>query len=65
MLHLIGLSVFVFLFGGILWRDSFRWRYLSMRYAGEGNRPIEQRNLQSAVLLGLSGFKSLKGEVCT
>ena len=61
MLLLFGLSVLVFLFGGILWRDSVRWRYLAMHYAGEGKRPIEERNFQSAVLLGFIGYKSLTG----
>ena len=61
MLSMIGVSVFILLFGGILWANARRWRYLSSIYGGPTNRPLEQRRMQSAVLLGLGGFNSLKG----
>lgn len=61
MLAVFGYSVFFFLFFGMLWRQAFRWRNLAQHYAGDGGRQLEDRNLQSAVLLGQGGFNSLKG----
>ena len=61
MLTLIGLGSFVFFFGGALWRNSYRWRYLAESYAADGERPIEERTMQSAVLVDGYGFNSLKG----
>ncbi len=61
MLSLIGAVVFSGTFGGVLWANARRWRYLSKVYARATQRPIDKRNFQSAVLLGLGGFNSLKG----
>ncbi len=63
MLSLIGVSVFLGSFGGILWVTARRWRYLAKSYAGTSSAPIEKRYMQSAVLIGLGGFNSLKGIV--
>ena len=61
MLALFGYSVFAFLFFGALWRFACRWRYLAESYAADRGKPLDKRSLQSAVLLGLGGFSSLKG----
>lgn len=61
MLAVFGYSVFFFLFFGMLWRNACRWRNLAQYYAGDSGRLHDQRNLQSAVLLGMGGFNSLKG----
>lgn len=61
MLHVFGLSAFAFFFGGALWMNAGRWRYLAKSYGGEPGILLEKRSLQSAVLLGLGGFNSLKG----
>ena len=61
MLTLFGLSVFVFLVGGMLWVDSRRWRTLAAAYAGQPGRTIEQRRWQSVVLFGFRGYNSLNG----
>ena len=64
MYLLIGISVFVFTFGGMLRANARRWRYLAKSYLREESPPpIEERSWQSAVLLGLGGFNSLKGIV--
>ncbi|MEO1280228.1 MAG: hypothetical protein AAFV69_00690 [Pseudomonadota bacterium] len=55
------MSVFLFAFGGIQWSNARRWRYLSENYAGTADFQIKERNLQSAVMLGLGGYNSLKG----
>lgn len=61
MLSLIGLSVFFATFGGMLWANARRWRYLAITYAEPIGHPIAKRSFQSGVLLGLGGFNSLKG----
>ncbi len=61
MLTLFGYSVFAFLFFGMLFRHACRWRRLADAYAGVGGRAIEKRTMQSAVLLGLGAYSSLKG----
>lgn len=63
MLSVIGFSVFIAMFGGIQWAIARRWRYLSQSYAREIEPSVEKRYMQSAVLLGLGGFNSLKGIV--
>ena len=63
MLSLFGTSVFLFLFFGMLRLNAYRWRYLSEQYGAVGSRVLETRRMQSAVLLGLNGFNSLKGIV--
>ena len=60
---IIGLGFFAFLYIGILWRTSFRWRYLADTYAGDGGPLIETRRLQSAVLIGPVAYESLHGIV--
>lgn len=57
----IGTFFFAVFFGGILYATARRWRYLSMSYAGSPDQPIEKRSLQSAILLGLGGYNSIKG----
>lgn len=61
MLSLFGMSVFLALFFGMLRATARRWRYLAQSYAKVPGPPLEKRHMQSAVLLGLSGFNSLKG----
>jgi hypothetical protein len=61
VLSVFGLGVFAFLFFGMLWRTAVRWRYLAARYAGQTGRAIETRRMQNGVLLGLSGYNSVKG----
>ncbi len=61
MLSVFGFCVFAALFGGMLRANARRWRYLATRYAGAADRPLQTRKLQSAVLLGLGGFNSIKG----
>lgn len=63
MLTIYGLVVFAGIFGGMLWANARRWRYLSRGYAGDIGVPIEKRSMQSVVLLGLGGFNSLNGIV--
>lgn len=63
MLSLFGTSVFLFLFFGMLRLNAYRWRYLSENYGAAGSRVLEKRRMQSAVLLGLNGYNSLKGIV--
>lgn len=62
-LTIFGLAVFCFLYFGIIWRHTVRWRYLADFYAGDGGPPFETRRVQSAVLIGLGGFESLHGIV--
>lgn len=61
LLSIFGVGFAAALFGGILWSNARRWRYLSKFYSEPVRHPLEVRNLQSAVLLGLGGFNSLKG----
>jgi hypothetical protein len=61
VLSVFGFGVFAFLFFGMLWRTAVRWRYLAARYAGQTGRAIETRRMQNGVLLGLSGYNSVKG----
>ena len=61
MLTLFGYGLAGALFSWVLWTKALRWRYLAMSYAGEPGDPIEEQRFQSAVLLGLNGFNSLKG----
>lgn len=63
MLSVFGMSVFVAIFGGMLWSNARRWRYLAKSYAATSPALIEKRSLQSVVLLGLGGYNSLKGIV--
>ena len=63
MLSLFGTSVFIAIFGGMLWSNARRWRYLAQHYAAASTSPIETRRLQSAVLIGIGGYNSLKGIV--
>jgi hypothetical protein len=56
---IIGLAFFAFLYIGIIWRHSFRWRYLADFYAGDGGPPIETRRLQGVVLIGPVAYESL------
>lgn len=65
MLTFFGLSVFAFLFFGMLWRTACRWRYLAKNYAGATGPSLEDKGLQSAVLLGLGGYNALHGIVRT
>ena len=58
---IFGLAVFCFLYFGMLWRTSCRWRYLADAYAGDAGTPIEARRMQGGVLIGLGGFDSLHG----
>jgi hypothetical protein len=58
---IFGLAVFVFLYAGVIWRTSFRWRYLADTYAGDGGPPIETRRMRGAVLIGPVAFESLHG----
>jgi hypothetical protein len=60
---IIGLGFFAFLYIGMLWRTSFRWRYLADFYAGDGGPPLETRRLQAAVLIGPVAYESLHGIV--
>lgn len=60
---IFGLAVFAFLYFGILWRTSFRWRYLADTYAGDGGPPIEMRRMRGAVLIGPVAYESLHGIV--
>lgn len=61
MLTLVGLSTFILCFGGMLWSNSRRWRYLARSYAKDMQRPAKKRSMQSAVLYGQFGYNSLKG----
>ncbi|MEZ5853219.1 MAG: hypothetical protein R3D67_00180 [Hyphomicrobiaceae bacterium] len=65
MMSIFGFTMFFGIFGGILWANARRWRKLAESYAGAPPAPaaLEERNLQSAVLLGLDGVNSLKGIV--
>jgi hypothetical protein len=49
---IFGLAVFAFLYAGIIWRTSFRWRYLADTYVGDGGPSIETRRMRGAVLIG-------------
>jgi hypothetical protein len=60
---IFGLAVFAFLYFGILWRTSFRWRYLAGVYAGEAGPAIEARRMRGAVLIGPVAYESLHGIV--
>ena len=60
---IIGLAFFAFFYGGIIWRKSFRWRYLADAYAGESGPPIEMRRMRGAVLIGPVAHESLHGIV--
>jgi hypothetical protein len=60
---IIGLAFFAFLYGGIIWRKSFRWRYLADFYAGDGGPPIETRRMRGTVLIGPVAYESLHGIV--
>ncbi len=51
------------IFGGMLWANARRWRYLAEHYATDDEHTGETRHMQNAVLLGLGGFNSLKGIV--
>ncbi|MBI1385161.1 MAG: hypothetical protein GC150_09645 [Rhizobiales bacterium] len=61
MLTVFGLAVFAFLFGGMLRAKAYRWRYLAESYAADPGPPVGERNMRSAVLVGLGAFNSLKG----
>lgn len=61
MPSVFGLSVFVLLFGGILYRTACRWRRLAKSYSQPVGDALESRRMQSAVLLGFGGYNSLKG----
>jgi hypothetical protein len=61
VLTVFGLAVFVFIYGGMLRANAYRWRYLAKSYAVESGPIIEKRNMRSAVLVGLGAFNSLKG----
>lgn len=63
MMTVFGLSVFLFIFLGTLWRGACRWRSLAKAYAGVPGRPIETRRFQSVVLLGLGAYNTLNGIV--
>lgn len=60
-LSIFGYGVAASLFFGMLWRQAFRWRYLARHYDRPAGEPVETRSMQSAVLMGLSGFNTLKG----
>ena len=60
---IFGLAVFCFLYFGLLWRTSFRWRYLAGTYAGDGGAPIETRRMRGVVLIGPVAYESLHGIV--
>lgn len=61
MLSVVGLGTFVAIFGGMWWACARRWRHLAKAYGATSHPPIEKRHMQSAVLLGLGGYNSLKG----
>ncbi len=60
---LFGLASFCFIYFGLLWRTSFRWRYLADAYAGDGGKPIDSRSMRGAVLIGPVAYESLHGIV--
>lgn len=60
-LTIFGLAVFCFLYFGILWQHSRRWRYLADTYAGDGGEPIDSRRMQGGVLIGMGAYESLHG----
>mgnify|MGYP000256381401 CR=1 FL=1 len=61
MLSVIGYSVFFVLFFGTLHAQARRWRMLAASYGGVAGPPRDKRSMQSAVLLGIGGYNSLKG----
>lgn len=63
MLTLFGLAMFAAIYGGMLWSNSRRWRYLSRHYSSGVGAPTRSKSMQSVVLLGLGGFNSKKGIV--
>ena len=63
MLSVFGIGVFALIFGGMLRATARRWRYLAGRYKAGRDLSVKTRHMQSAVLLGLGGFNSLKGIV--
>ncbi len=61
MLSVFGYGVFFVLFFGMLHAKARRWRMLAAVYGGDGGPVREKRTMQSAVLLGIGGYNSLKG----
>lgn len=61
MFSVFGYSVFFVLFFGMLHANARRWRMLAAIYGGDGGPLRDKRSLQSAVLLGIGGYNSLKG----
>ncbi|MEM9332590.1 MAG: hypothetical protein AAGA53_14770 [Pseudomonadota bacterium] len=61
MFGLFGIVVFAGIFGGMLWANARRWRYLAEYYAEDKENPVEKRIMQSAVLVGRGGYNSLHG----
>ncbi len=63
MSTLIGLSVFVLAFGGMLWRKAYRWRYLHRSYGADPDYANDERTMHNAVLVGLGGYNKLMAAV--
>ncbi len=58
---IFGIMMFLVFFGGILYANAKRWRYLAQHYSEVRDDFIEKRSMQDAILVGMGAYNTIKG----